>query len=152
MRSRADVVTRRGGWILFVVLAVAGCGGNGGDEGSVAERPSTPRTAPPEATSTLQLVADPKIPLRWTRKTYRTDAGRVELRLRNPSEAQHNAAVERSSRCCKQPGNQQLGYTNIIGPGETTRKVVELPAGRYWLYCNVEGHWQGGMVARLIVR
>jgi hypothetical protein len=142
---------RRGGWGVVFVLAIGGCGGNGGDENSVAERPTTPRTPPPQATSTLALVADPKIPLRWTRKTYRTKPGGVELSVRNPSQAQHNAAVEQSNRCCKQPGNRQLGYTNIIGPGETTRKVVELPAGRYWLYCNVEGHWQAGMVSRLIV-
>jgi uncharacterized cupredoxin-like copper-binding protein len=75
-----------------------------------------------------------------------------ELRVRNPSEAVHNVAVEQSRTCCRQPGNRQFGYTNTISPGQTARAVVKLSPGRYWAYCGVDGHWQGGMISRLIVK
>jgi hypothetical protein len=49
------------------------------------------------------------------------------------------------------------GWANPSGcPGSerlrTTRTVVELSPGRYWAYCGVDGHGQGGMVSRLIVK
>jgi uncharacterized cupredoxin-like copper-binding protein len=143
---------RRRGWILFLLLAVAGCGGDSDEEKGTAERPATQRTAPRAITSSILFVADPKVPLRWTKKTYRTDAGRVEVRVENPSEAVHNVAVEQSRTCCRQPGNRQFGYTTTISPGETARAVVNLSPGRYWAYCGVDGHWQGGMISRLIVK
>jgi plastocyanin len=143
---------RRRGWIFCLLVAVAGCGGDDDGDKPEAEGPTTQRAAASAPTSRILFVADPKIPLRFTRKTYRTEPGRVELRLENPSQAVHNVAVEQSAKCCRQPGNRQFGLTTTISPGETTRAVVELPPGRYWAYCGVEGHWQGGMVSRLIVK
>ena len=53
--------------------------------------------------------------------------------------AVHNVAVEQSDKCCKQPGNKQLGLTDTISPGDTIRGVVELRPGRCWANCTVEG-------------
>lgn len=36
--------------------------------------------------------------------------------------------------------------------GETTRVAAELPPGRYWACCAVDGHWQGGMISRLTAK
>jgi hypothetical protein len=137
---------RRAAWALCAVLAVAGCGGANAESD---DRPDG--TARQEASRTVEFIADQQTPLRWTKKSYRTNAGRIELRVVNPSVAVHGVAVERSRRCCRQPGSESLGFTKTIDTGETTSTVVTLPAGRYWAYCNVDGHWQGGMVSRLIV-
>jgi hypothetical protein len=133
--------------MLCLVLAVAGCGGGEQREEGQADD----RTAREETTATLEFVADRKIPLRWTKESYRSEPGRVELQVVNPSQAVHGVAVERSEKCCRQPGSKQLGYTKTIDTNETSRTVVTLRAGRYWAYCNVDGHWQGGMVSRLVV-
>lgn len=126
---------RRRAWILCLVLAFVGCGENGG-----------------EKRSQITFVADPNTPLRWTKRTYRTEAGRVELRVVNPSQAVHSVGVEKSRTCCKQPGDKQFGTSKTVSTGETTRIVVELSPGSYWAYCGVDGHWQAGMVSRLVVR
>jgi hypothetical protein len=146
-----DSMMRMRGWIVCLVLAVSGCGGDG-DEKPAAESPATQRTTRPRPTSTIEFVADRKIPLRWTRKTYRAKAGQLELRVVNPSEAPHSIAVEQSRQCCKQPGSSQFGISKTVSTGETTQTVVTLTPGRYWAYCGVDGHWQGGMVSQLIVR
>jgi hypothetical protein len=139
---------RRATWVLCAALAVAGCGGS---EGQNDERATDDGSARKKPARTVKFVADPKTPLRWTKPTYRTEAGPMELRVVNPSPAVHGVAVERSKRCCRQPGSKDLGYTKTIDTGETTSTVVTLPVGRYWAYCNVDGHWQGGMLSRLIV-
>jgi uncharacterized cupredoxin-like copper-binding protein len=126
---------RRRAWVLCLVLAFVGCSDDGG-----------------EKRSRITFVADAKTPLRWTKKTYRTEAGRVELRVVNPSQAVHSVGVEKSQKCCKQPGDEQFGTSKTVSTGETTRTIVELSPGRYWAYCGVDGHWQAGMVSRLVVR
>ena len=143
---------RRLGWAVCLAIAISGCGGDDEDEGSKAQRPATQRTTPPAPTGKLVFVADRKVPLRWTKKTYVTDPGHVELRVENSSEAVHNVAVEQSRKCCRQPGNRQFGYTNTVSPGDSDRTVVKLSPGRYWAYCGIDGHWQGGMISRLVVK
>jgi hypothetical protein len=130
---------RRRAWIPCLVLAFVGCG----DAGDEMSRPPT---------SSITFVADLNAPLRWTEKSYSTEAGRVELRVVNPSLGPHSVGVEKSRKCCKQRGAKQFGTSKTVSTGETTRIVVELPPGRYWAYCGVDGHWQGGMVSRLIVK
>lgn len=141
---------RRRGWIVCFLLAVSGCGSD--DDEPAAERPATQRTTAPEPTGTIDFVADRKVPLRWTKKTYRAEAGRLALRVVNPSAAPHSVGVEQSKTCCKQPGARQFGTSQTVSTGETTQTVVQLSPGRYWAYCAVDGHWQGGMISRLIVR
>ena len=64
-------------WILCLLVAVVACGSDDDEEPKKAEKAKPP-------TSTILFVADPKTPLRYTRKTYRTKAGRVELAAREP--------------------------------------------------------------------
>ena len=39
-----------------------------------------------------------------------------------------------------------------VEPGATAEVVINLPAGKYRVFCNVPGHKEAGMTARLIVR
>jgi hypothetical protein len=60
--------------------------------------------------------------------------------------------VEKSQKCCKQPGEKQFGTSKNSQHVGDDADVAELSAGRYWAYCGVDGDWQGGMVSRLIVK
>jgi hypothetical protein len=64
----------RHGSILCLVLAFIGCGDDGGEERAQGERSATGRAAPPP-TSSITFVADLETPLRWMKKTYRSEAG-----------------------------------------------------------------------------
>jgi uncharacterized cupredoxin-like copper-binding protein len=39
-----------------------------------------------------------------------------------------------------------------VEPGAATELVINLPAGKYRVFCNVPGHKEAGMTARLIVK
>jgi glucose/arabinose dehydrogenase/uncharacterized cupredoxin-like copper-binding protein len=39
-----------------------------------------------------------------------------------------------------------------VEPGATAEQVINLPAGKYRVFCNVPGHKEAGMTARLIVK
>ena len=39
-----------------------------------------------------------------------------------------------------------------VEPGATAEVVINLPAGKYRVFCNVPGHKEAGMTARLIVK
>ena len=138
----------------LLVVAVIGCGGD--DDNGDGDAATTPTTAadpapPREPTRSLRLVADPTKANRWTKNIYRTKAGKVELRLANPSGDPHNVAVEKSGKCCEQPSAEWVGTSPTALKGESAKVVVDLKPGRYWAYCNIASHWQGGMVSRLVV-
>jgi uncharacterized cupredoxin-like copper-binding protein len=48
-------------------------------------------------------------------------------------------------------GHAPLAEWAETGPGQHLRKAVDLPAGRYLLFCSLEGHEAAGMSARLRV-
>ena len=140
--------------VLAVIVGVIGCGGddNSGDGGAARTPATTAEPAPsPEPAQSLKFVADANRRNRWTRTTYRTKAGKVELRLANPSSDPHNVAIEKSRKCCEQPGATWVATSPTALKGEKAKVVADLKPGRYWAFCNVASHWQGGMVSRLVV-
>jgi plastocyanin len=42
-------------------------------------------------------------------------------------------------------------FSGVLGSGETSEVVVNLPAGEYEYYCTIPGHREAGMVGTLIV-
>ena len=47
--------------------------------------------------------------------------------------------------------NSEPGSINPQEPGHTTDLKLHLPPGRYLLFCNMEGHFMGGMHTELVV-
>jgi uncharacterized cupredoxin-like copper-binding protein len=93
-------------------------------------------------------------------------AGTVSFRIRNQGPTSHELIVVRSDR---PPGKLPLQPDGLTvdeeGPGidlleevegldidDRQTMVLNLTPGRYVLYCNLEGHYLGGMYAALTVR
>jgi hypothetical protein len=73
-------------------------------------------------------------------------AGSVTVELRNVGEDPHNLVVSPDDG-----SHAQLAEWAETGPGGYLRRTVALPAGRYLLFCSLEGHEAAGMSARLRV-
>jgi uncharacterized cupredoxin-like copper-binding protein len=93
-------------------------------------------------------------------------AGTVSFRIRNQGPTSHELIVVRTDR---PPGKLPLQPDGLTvdeeGPGidlleevegldidDRQTMVLNLTPGRYVLYCNLEGHYLGGMYAALTVR
>ena len=93
-------------------------------------------------------------------------AGTVSFRIRNQGPTSHEFIVVRTSRAPDKLPLQSDGLTvneeadgiDLIDEAEgldiddRQTLVLDLAAGRYVLYCNLEGHYLGGMHAALTVR
>ena len=44
-----------------------------------------------------------------------------------------------------------VGEIETVLPGSSGGRTFTLPAGRYVLYCNIAGHYEGGMYYSLVV-
>jgi uncharacterized cupredoxin-like copper-binding protein len=70
----------------------------------------------------------------------------VTVELRNVGEDPHNLVVSPDDG-----SHTPLADWAETGPGGYLRQTVALPAGRYLLFCSLEGHEAAGMSARLRV-
>jgi plastocyanin len=91
----------------------------------------------------LTLTADPGGGLRFDTEALEARAGRVTIRMENPSSVPHNVSLAGG-------GIDEEGDT--IGQGGTSSVTAELRPGRYDFYCSVPGHREGGMEGTLTVR
>jgi plastocyanin len=91
----------------------------------------------------LTLAADPGGELRFDARALEARAGRVTIRMENPSSVPHNVSIEGG-------GIDEEGKT--VGQGGTSSVTAELRRGEYDFYCSVAGHRQGGMEGTLTVR
>ena len=97
-----------------------------------------------EATSsTFELIADPSGASSYNEAAGLVKAGTVTVHLTNDSTQDHNVAVSQGSRV--------LGESKIIKAGETELKL-DLKAGEYDFFCEVDSHRQAGMEGVLTVR
>jgi plastocyanin len=119
---------RRAAVLAGLVLAVAAgtttaAGGSGGTAVGVGER-------------------------EWRVSLYRTrvPAGLVRFNVRNYGEDTHDLAVRSRS-------GKLLGVSPEVRAGRTATLRVRLRrAGRYTVFCTLEGHEANGMRARLVVK
>jgi uncharacterized cupredoxin-like copper-binding protein len=93
-------------------------------------------------------------------------AGTVNFRIRNQGPTTHEFIVVRTDRAPDKLPLQRDGLTvNEEGPGvelvdevdgldidDRQALVLDLTPGHYVMYCNLEGHYLGGMHAALTVR
>ena len=86
-------------------------------------------------------------------------AGRVTFQVRNVGTIDHELVVIRANGRAALPvhnyraeeGRAVVGEADDVAPGHAKRVTLALTPGRYFLICNIPGHYQLGMSALLRV-
>jgi uncharacterized cupredoxin-like copper-binding protein len=122
-----------------------------------------PRQEPtPRGTPVNVLLEDFKV----ERDMAVVPAGTVRFRIRNQGPTSHEFIVVRTDRAPDKLPLQRDGLTvnedaqgiNLLDEADgldiddRRTLVLDLAAGHYVMYCNLEGHYLGGMYAALTVR
>jgi plastocyanin len=95
----------------------------------------------------LQVRADPKGALVFDKKTLAAKAGKVTIRMANPSLLPHDVAIKKGKR------GKILGKKGkVVLKGGTSVATAVLAKGVYVFFCTVPGHEAGGMWGTLVVR
>jgi plastocyanin len=120
------VIVRRNKIAAGLVVVAVGAGG----------MVASSSNARPAATYTLS--AD-KSRLKFNKSTIRARAGRVTLRMSNPSRLPHNVGIK------------GRGTGKTVTRNGTSTYSATLKRGTYTFYCGVGQHEKAGMKGRLIV-
>jgi uncharacterized cupredoxin-like copper-binding protein len=131
---------------VAAALLVAGCGGSSGGGSSNASATTTPMPASSGGQGhVVKLSADPGGQLRFNTANLTAKAGKVTLRMFNPTSAgmPHGISVE---------GHGVDSDGPIVAPGKTSTITVTLKKGTYEYYCPVPGHKEAGMKGTLTVQ
>jgi uncharacterized cupredoxin-like copper-binding protein len=123
--------------LIVTTLALGGCGG-----GDAKKAPSTSTSSSSGSGSTLSLQADPS-QLKFDKTALSANAGKVTIVMKNPSELQHDVAID---------GNGVNAVGKVVGNGGTSTASATLKAGTYSFFCSVDGHRQAGMEGTLTVK
>lgn len=117
---------------VLATLVLFGCGGDDGDTTAPAVTGGT------DAES-LEVVAED---IKFPEDTYEVTAGTVNVTYRNEGAIHHTLVID---------GVDDFKL-EVSGKGDEDAGSVELAAGSYTIYCDVAGHRQAGMEAKLEVR
>jgi uncharacterized cupredoxin-like copper-binding protein len=86
------------------------------------------------------------------------DPGKVTFAVKNAGNVEHELVVMRSPASGKlQVSHFKVGEKTLVGevegiaPGKTGRGTFTLKPGKYFLICNIAGHYQLGMATELMV-
>jgi uncharacterized cupredoxin-like copper-binding protein len=144
---------RRWAWTLALVLAVLAL--------AVPLTLARRQEPTPRGTPVNVLLDDFKV----KKDAAVVPAGTVSFRVRNQGPTTHEVIVVRTDRAPDKLPLQPDGLTvNEEGPGvelldevegldidDRQTMVLNMSSGHYVLYCNLEGHYLGGMYAALTV-
>jgi Sulfocyanin (SoxE) domain len=144
---------RRWAWALALVLAALAV--------AVPLTAARRREPPPRGTPVNVLLED----FRVREDAAVVPAGTVSFRIRNQGPTSHEFILVRTDRAPDKLPLQSDGLTvNEEAPGiklldeaegldidDRETMVLDLAAGHYVMYCNLEGHYLGGMYAALTV-
>jgi plastocyanin len=114
----------------------------GSKEGGGGSQGSSKSSSSPQASTTLQLAADPSA-LAFDQTELSAKAGKVTIDFNNPSPIPHNVVIE-------QNGKELAGF-EPLAEGEES-ETADLKAGTYTFFCSVPGHRQAGMEGTLTVK
>jgi plastocyanin len=120
--------------LIVTALVIVGCGGG-------AKKSASPSGSSGGST-TLSLQADPS-QLKFDKSALSANAGKVTIAMKNPSQLQHDVAIE---------GNGVNAVGKVVGNGGTSTATATLKAGTYTFFCSVDGHQQAGMSGTLTVK
>lgn len=126
-QKRAAIAT-----VAAVGLLFGACGGSGADS-------SAPTTG---AIDLTVKALDPGGKYAYDMKDYTAKAGTVDIALINEGKENHNLLIQ---------GVDKGKFKMTVAPGETKTGSVELAAKTYEIYCDIAGHRDAGMEAKLVV-
>jgi uncharacterized cupredoxin-like copper-binding protein len=134
--------------LALSLTAITGCGGDDDDNASTTSTTSTTETATTPAGgggggSNLEADADPSGALKFTKSSLSGKAGKVTIKMDNPSPVQHAIGIK---------GNGVDVDGKTVGKGGVSTASATLKAGTYTFYCPVDGHEQAGMKGTLTVK
>jgi uncharacterized cupredoxin-like copper-binding protein len=119
--------------LAVLMLALAGCGGDGNDSGGGTT--TTAAAGTPVTMSLVDFALEPK--------TVQLDApGTYTFMVTNNGQTSHALEID---------GNGVEEETDTLSPGDSGEVTVELTAGEYELYCPIDGHRANGMEGTLVV-
>ncbi len=142
---------------LSAAMVAAGCGSQNssssattsGSGNSAPAKTAAPATTPNASAGSpsgaVRLQADPSGALKFTTTTLQAKAGKVTIKMTNPSSVPHSIAVEGNGVDEDSPQKQVTG-------GQAATVTATLKPGKYSFYCPVDGHEKAGMKGTLIVR
>ena len=122
-------------------LSAVACGGDNGDD-----EPASPKRAAPAGPAAVVKVIAPRVEnfrYRFNKTRLTVPAGRVVIAFDNRDANEHNFRVQTGSECCFRPGSRDVGGTNTIPGGRSTRATLNLRAGEYVFLCSLASHWNG---------
>jgi plastocyanin len=85
---------------------------------------------------------DPGGKYAYDMKDYTARAGTVDVALINEGKENHNLLIQ---------GVDKGKFKMTVAPGETKTGAVDLAAKTYEIYCDIAGHRDSGMEAKLVV-
>ena len=112
----------------------------GEDTGALAEVGAEEGGKATAKNGVLQIDAVESGALAFTASTATAPPGRIEFVMENPSQIDHNIALE---------GGPE---GDVVGSGGTSRFETTLKPGKYAYLCTVSGHAEGGMTGELTVK
>jgi plastocyanin len=126
--------------VMIVALALVACGDSDSDD---AASESSAASTVPEATESPQdegliVVATD---LRFSAATFRAAPGPVEVTYRNEGQAMHTLVIE---------GVADFKL-DVPKHGDVDKATVDLEPGTYTIFCDIPGHRDAGMQAKLAV-
>jgi plastocyanin len=115
-----------------LTLLLGACSSSGGE----ASQPTT------GAIDVTVKALDPGGKYSFDSKQYTAKAGTVNVALVDDGKENHNLLVQ---------GVSKSKFKLSVTPGTTKAGAVTLAAGTYSIYCDIAGHRDGGMEAKLVV-
>ncbi len=158
--------------LAAAALSLAACGG-GSSSSSTAEPATQPaETTQPASTDTTTSGGGTPLTIAMSEYAFTpTDTtapvGKITITAPNQGKLSHelvlihtNLAVDKLPLVSggAEVDEDSFGEANLPGeigdvePGDTKSLTVTLPAGRYVVLCNIEGHYKAGMVGTLTVQ
>ena len=125
--------------VIAAGLATTGCGGDD-------MRSATVHAASTEPAGTVLKVnaaASGSGAFHFDVKRLHAAAGRVTVEFANGDRFPHNVRIQTGATCCFKDGFHDVGGTDTIDAGTTTKATLRLRPGRYVFLCSIGGHWNG---------
>ena len=157
--------------LAAAALSFAACGGSGGSSSTGATtEPATQSTETTATTTSTGAAEATKLTITMTEfaftpKDAAAPAGAITITAPNNGKVTHELVLIRTDLATSAlplkgtdvdeaafPESVLPGEIPDVGPGQTKNVTVTLPAGRYIMLCNVEGHYKAGMVGTLTVQ